>query len=285
MPSSEPQPAMTTTILVGVEGEREGRDAAALGVMLAGALDASLMLAGVYSTILGPAAYAYEMAGRQEVEARLDEAQRAVPAAVSCTTRAVPSTSVVRGLHELAERVEAELVVIGATHRGRAHRALAGDVTLGLLQAAPCGVAIAPADYAGDEHHPAVIGVAYVPTPEGREAFHAGVRLAQRLGAQVRILFAGSATEASERLLEDARSTAPADVDVETVLLDGVEPDVLLRLASEDLGLLVMGSRGYGPARRVLLGSVSAGVVHDAACPVLVLPRGAAVPSGVEARA
>jgi nucleotide-binding universal stress UspA family protein len=197
----------------------------------------------------------------------------------------VPSTSVVRGLHELAEQVDAELVVIGATRRGRAHRALAGDITLGLLQAAPCGVAIAPAGYAGDEHHPAVVGVAYVPTPEGREALEAGVQLARRLAARLRILFAGSATEASEQLLEEARSAAPAGLDVETVLLDGVEPDLLLRLASEDLGLLVMGSRGYGPAKRVLLGSVSAGVVHDAACPVLVLPRGAAVRSGAEARA
>jgi hypothetical protein len=40
--------------------------------------------------------------------------------------------------------------------------------------------------------------------------------------------------------------------------------------------LLVMGSRGYGPVRMAVLGSVSAGLV-DAACgPVLVVPRGAA---------
>jgi nucleotide-binding universal stress UspA family protein len=285
MPAAPPHPPFSARILVGVEGEHEGRDAVALGVLLARALDASLLLAGVYSTVLGASAYAYEMAGRQEVEVRLRDAARAIPASVRHETRAVPSTSVVRGLHELAERTAAELIVVGPTHRGRARRALGGDVTLGLLQAAPCAVAVAPAGYADGEPHPAVVGVGYLPTPEGREALDAGIALADRLGARLRVLVAGPRTEDVERLLDEARLEAPTGLDVETVLLDGVEPDRLLRLASEDLGLLVMGSRGYGPTRRVLLGSVSAGVVHGAACPVLVLPRGAAVPSRAEVRA
>jgi hypothetical protein len=35
------------------------------------------------------------------------------------------------------------------------------------------------------------------------------------------------------------------------------------------------GSRGYGPRRAVLLGSVTHGLLESAACPVVVLPRGA----------
>ena len=42
------------------------------------------------------------------------------------------------------------------------------------------------------------------------------------------------------------------------------------------LDLLVIGSRGYGPVRRTLLGGVSAEVTRTSACPVLVVPRGAA---------
>jgi hypothetical protein len=38
----------------------------------------------------------------------------------------------------------------------------------------------------------------------------------------------------------------------------------------------VLGSRGYGPLQRVLLGSVSRAVVNNAHCPVLVAPRGIA---------
>jgi nucleotide-binding universal stress UspA family protein len=40
----------------------------------------------------------------------------------------------------------------------------------------------------------------------------------------------------------------------------------------------VIGSRGYGPLHSVLLGGVSGRVIRDAACPVIVVPRGAQVP-------
>jgi nucleotide-binding universal stress UspA family protein len=35
----------------------------------------------------------------------------------------------------------------------------------------------------------------------------------------------------------------------------------------------VLGSRGYGPLRSVILGSVSAAAVEGAACPIVVTPR------------
>jgi len=43
---------------------------------------------------------------------------------------------------------------------------------------------------------------------------------------------------------------------------------------SAGLDLLVCGSRGYGPVRTVLLGSVSHALAHHARCPLMVLPRG-----------
>ena len=45
---------------------------------------------------------------------------------------------------------------------------------------------------------------------------------------------------------------------------------------TEDADLAIVGSRGYGPLRSVLLGSVSAQLVRRASCPVMVVPRGAA---------
>jgi hypothetical protein len=41
---------------------------------------------------------------------------------------------------------------------------------------------------------------------------------------------------------------------------------------------MIVGSRGYGPYRAVLLGSVSGRLVREAACPVLVVPRGVTTP-------
>jgi nucleotide-binding universal stress UspA family protein len=47
----------------------------------------------------------------------------------------------------------------------------------------------------------------------------------------------------------------------------------MIRHCEENSYLLVLGSRGYGPVARVLLGSVSRRVVADAPCPVLVVAR------------
>jgi nucleotide-binding universal stress UspA family protein len=56
-----------------------------------------------------------------------------------------------------------------------------------------------------------------------------------------------------------------------------VEGDAAIELteASAELDLLVLGSRGYGPIRSALLGSVSRALVPSSACPVVVLPRAA----------
>jgi len=42
---------------------------------------------------------------------------------------------------------------------------------------------------------------------------------------------------------------------------------------TERLDVLFVGSRGWGPARRAVLGSTSAELVHCAACPVVVMPQ------------
>ena len=48
------------------------------------------------------------------------------------------------------------------------------------------------------------------------------------------------------------------------------DPRVALADLSEDAHLVVMGSRGRGPLRSMLLGSVSSGVTKYATCPVVV---------------
>jgi nucleotide-binding universal stress UspA family protein len=56
------------------------------------------------------------------------------------------------------------------------------------------------------------------------------------------------------------------------------EPAEALAEAGDDLDLLVAGSRGYGPMRHVLLGSVSARLMRTCPCPLIVVPRGMASP-------
>jgi nucleotide-binding universal stress UspA family protein len=77
-----------------------------------------------------------------------------------------------------------------------------------------------------------------------------------------------------EQQMRDAIASLGPGVDVSGRLLDG-DPSTALVDASKELDLLTLGSRGYGPVRAVLLGSVSRAVVREGACSVVVLPRGA----------
>ncbi|QQQ80190.1 universal stress protein [Saccharothrix sp. 6-C] len=74
--------------------------------------------------------------------------------------------------------------------------------------------------------------------------------------------------EDNEALLDGILGEAGGDV--RAVLAEGDARDVLVR-ASRDAALLVVGSRGAGPIREVLLGSVSSYCVHHAHCPVVVI--------------
>ena len=77
-----------------------------------------------------------------------------------------------------------------------------------------------------------------------------------------------------ESVYEEAAGRVPDGVAPEPLLLHG-EPAEALAEAASDLDLLLLGSRGYGPVKGTLLGSVSARVMAAAPCPVMVVPRGA----------
>ena len=76
-----------------------------------------------------------------------------------------------------------------------------------------------------------------------------------------------------EELVASIAETAEAEgVRCTTVTLDGRVVEEICRKASEyDAQLIVVGSHGWGSARRFLSGSVSTGLVHSAPCPVLVV--------------
>jgi nucleotide-binding universal stress UspA family protein len=80
--------------------------------------------------------------------------------------------------------------------------------------------------------------------------------------------------EAAGRLLDqvvDATASQYRDVPVERVLVGGSPTDALLG-AARDAALVVVGGRGVGGFRGLLLGSVSQQLAHHAPCPVVVVP-------------
>lgn len=79
-----------------------------------------------------------------------------------------------------------------------------------------------------------------------------------------------AAKEETESLLEQAgEASRPASVTVRGVT--GLPAEELV-IASKDAEMLVVGSRGAGGFRRLLMGSVAAQVTHHAHCPVVVIP-------------
>ena len=93
----------------------------------------------------------------------------------------------------------------------------------------------------------------------------------QGVGAQRRVIVA-QRDELRERLEKKVEALSQ-EFDAEGVLLFGRPHEVL---AEQEVDLLVVGSRGYGPLRTVLLGGVSGPLIRSATSPVLVLPRSAA---------
>jgi nucleotide-binding universal stress UspA family protein len=81
-----------------------------------------------------------------------------------------------------------------------------------------------------------------------------------------------------ERALEDAGDAA-AGLEVEKVVREGAPVAVLLEEA-QDAELLVVGSRGLGGFRGLLLGSVSQQCSHHAPCPVVIVRHARDLPSG-----
>ena len=83
--------------------------------------------------------------------------------------------------------------------------------------------------------------------------------------------------EGAKRLLDEQVSRierAGATV-TESHLVMGRPAEAIVDLGEEiEAGLIVVGSRGHGPVGRLVMGSVSEGVVHHAPCPVLVVRGG-----------
>jgi nucleotide-binding universal stress UspA family protein len=77
------------------------------------------------------------------------------------------------------------------------------------------------------------------------------------------------AEQVADRAVARVRETHP-ELDVRRVVVEG-HPARALAEAAEGAALLVVGSRGRGAFTGLVLGSVSHGVAHRAACPVMVV--------------
>ncbi len=284
---------MFERIVVGFDESDGSRDALALAQRLADRLGAEILLVGVVPPPTGgsllPALPANAFTNL--VEQATVGIEKAA-AEIGAGSEIIQSSSAARGLEELTEKLEGDLVVLGCA-RTDAGLVRAGHKARVLMQGSPCAIALAPVDYRESEADLTSIGVAFDGSPESAYALDSaleiagdrGVRLISVAtdfaeawgfwGATYALSEMGEASrESAEKILAEAAGSVPEGIEATKVLLEGPAA-VALREQSKELGLLCLGSRGYGPLRRVLLGSVSSELLREVACPVLIVPRGA----------
>lgn len=136
-------------------------------------------------------------------------------------------------------------VVVGIDGSREAYAALEFALTEARLRALPLRVVCA-----WEPSTSSYVGEAFAATPD---AFLEAEHLAEEV---LRIALAG---------------LAGTDVPIEALAVEGRPAAVLVDQAA-GAELVVVGSRGHGTTKRLLLGSVSTEVVHHAPCPVVIVP-------------
>ena len=248
--------------------------------------------------VVAVAAYVHDSISNAVSAGQLDaELRESAAAALEAAAEGIAAERVVAGgfsashaLHDVAMERDAGLVVVGSSRKGRFGRVAPGTTAERLLHGAAWPVLVTPAGL-DPEWRPARIGVGYVAVEEAEHALAAADALARLAGAPLEAVTAvapraqsaavppygadgmAAMRESASTALDRALAAVGREAG-EGAVFAGEAVDGLVAL-SERSDLVVCGSRGYGPIRSVLLGGVGHGLLRDAACPVLVVPRGA----------
>jgi nucleotide-binding universal stress UspA family protein len=285
---------MKSKVLIGYDGTPQGDDALRLGRRLSEVLDARPLVATVISHPRdGAEEGEFDRAVMTFCEPLFAKARERLDG-LDVQEQSLVNDSPAAGIYELTDWLKPTAIVIGSTRHGTTGRVQVGTVGGSLLSGVHSTVAVAPHGYNGSDGGLARIGVAVDGSSESWRALSAAALLAQRVSEPLRILsvmgephyvlggllspldageYREFKTKEWERVYENAARRVP-DITSEPLLLHG-DPAEALAEAGSELDLLVLGSRGYGPVKGTLLGSVSSRVMAGAPCPVMVVPRGA----------
>jgi nucleotide-binding universal stress UspA family protein len=262
--------------------------------------DARMARVALSDSVIASAAEKYERAARAEAEAVVERGAALARAAGFEASSAVRSAeSAWRGIVDGAVELGADVVVSGSRGQGGLGRAYLGSTSSSLLHHAPCPVLVVPPGEP-DLTGPVLIGF------DGSDGARAAVTTAARLfsgraavvvhawRSPLRRSHTGSALLAApldelaeiagdldEAFAEGAREIADAGVELARELgleatgrdiesRDGSWRTLVAAAEADGASVIAVGSRGRGAIKSTVLGSVSAGLVHNAGLPVLV---------------
>jgi nucleotide-binding universal stress UspA family protein len=281
---------MFKNVIVGVDGRSGGRDAAALALRL---LDPQgrLTLVHVHLETTAVIVHEFDSSAREEAQKLLEDEREA--AGGEAELAHAGGTSVAIGLHRYAEEHSADLLVVGACHRGLVGRVLAGDDARSSLQCAPCAVAVSPRGYAGSPTSIEIIGVGYDDSAESQAALAMAAELAGGAKAEIHALILVAAVRFDGSKLAPMNSVMATDPRLSRIerrlsQLDRVRvrpayglPVEELGAFSEEVDLLLLGSGKEGPAGRAFLDRRSKSLTRSLECPLLVVPSPPAEEAGL----
>jgi nucleotide-binding universal stress UspA family protein len=273
---------MFENVMVGVDGGAGGRDAIALARRLGGERARYLLVNVVSPPVSGCGAALWSAASRRYGEELLRRERTATGIDASLATDC--SRSAARALHERALREGCDLIVVGASHRHQLLRVLLGDHAIATLDGSPCAIAIAPSDYRPRHGAWTTIAVGDDGSAQSSraqevarglsDAGHTAVQAISVIGPEnlsYRELTLADWSPVAERLQESRQAQLDADHGVHGRVLQGDAVDVLADL-SEEVDLLIIGTRGQGRLGRWINGSTARRLAAQTRCPLLILP-------------
>jgi nucleotide-binding universal stress UspA family protein len=292
------EPVNLAKVVAGIDGHPEGRDAAALAAAIADVMGADLMLISVHSPAIFPATpiFSWKHLHKEAERVLRDVRDELAPEA---RVHAETDLSAARGLHRAVRAGHGDMLVVGSSRHAPTGRLRIGKRTRQLLGYFEVPLAVAPRGLAAQPRiRFGQIGVGYDGGPEAAAALALACSIAAAAGARVRVcavvddrvpLLLGSAFQRLASLewkavIDEEISRLGTEIEA-AVRLTGADvttdvackrPAEALLTLSEEVDLLVIGSRRWGPTARVLLGSTGEALLQNAACPVVTVPRPAA---------
>lgn len=282
-------------VLAGVDGSASAEHAVTWAAEEAARLRAPLDLVHacavvpVHSRIALPRSFHEALAdqGREWLDRAADLAKEAALGVAVCTR--LRAGFAVETL--LAEAESARLLVLGTRGLGGFTGLLVGSTAVALAAHGSCPVVVVRGDNVPPAEGPVVVGVDGSPAGEGaiRFAFDAASRRGAPLVAlhtwsdvTVRDMWTAAMPELDWEVLETKERELLAerlagwqenypDVAVRRVVTTS-RPARSLIEESRRAGVVVVGSRGRGGVRGMLLGSTSQALLHHSHCPVAVVP-------------
>jgi nucleotide-binding universal stress UspA family protein/nitrite reductase/ring-hydroxylating ferredoxin subunit len=254
---------MYGTIAVGTDGSETAAIAEGVALELAGTSGGRVLFVSAFSD---------EAGNRRSAEAVETARARAETVGVPADSELIEAEPAA-GIVELADRKDAELLVVGDVGMA-GHRTLRlGGVPDRVSHNMPCDLLIVRTSKPDRAKPPGQYGSVLIATdgsPTADRAARVGAEFASLLGAGITLVHVGD-EPVGEIVLRDTAERL-GDKELPIRVLKGDAGDQIAELAgSEGHDLVVVGNKGMSGSLRFLVGAVPDKVSHQAPCDVLIV--------------